>query len=136
MSRYCTSCGKEIPEGMSFCVSCGAPAAAPWEPEPQEKPVQTSYYAPPLPMLNKSEKVVGMGAFFGLMLLFSVPVIGFIACIVFAFAPENKNMKNFARGYLLYSVLMTVLSIILGVAFYASAAAILEEITGSMGSIY
>lgn len=43
-------------------------------------------------------QTVGFWEFFGLTALFSVPVVGFIACIVFMFAPKRKVMKNYARA--------------------------------------
>lgn len=45
--------------------------------------------------------VVTTGAFFGLNLLFSLPAIGWIICLIMAFAPKNKNIKNFARSKLI-----------------------------------
>ena len=40
----CTSCGKELPEGVAFCMFCGAkletPAPAPAEDAPVEEPIQ------------------------------------------------------------------------------------------------
>ena len=38
--------------------------------------------------------VVTTGAFFGLNLLFSLPAIGWIICLIMSFAPKNKNIKT------------------------------------------
>ncbi len=70
-------------------------------------PVQT-VYAPPVP--NTTNKVVSTGAYFGLMLLFALPIIGFIACIIMAFAPRNKNIKHFARAMLIWMIIAFVIT--------------------------
>ena len=38
-------------------------------------------------------------AFFGLSILFSIPVVGFIFLIVFSFNDSNLCRRNFARSY-------------------------------------
>ena len=60
-------------------------------------------------------------AYFGYQLLFSIPVIGIIALIVFAFNNENINRKNFARSYFcIYLLVVIVFAIItmLGLGSY------------------
>ena len=42
-------------------------------------------------------ETVGFWTYFGLSALFALPVVGLIAAIVFAFAPKNKSLKNYAR---------------------------------------
>ena len=63
--------------------------------------------------------VVTTGAFFGLNLLFSLPAIGWINCLIMAFAPKNKNIKNFARSKLIWIAIGIILGIIAGVVFSA-----------------
>lgn len=53
--------------------------------------------------------VVTTGAFFGLNLLFSLPAIGWIICLIMAFAPKNKNIKNFARSKLIWIAIGIIL---------------------------
>lgn len=83
----------------------------------QSQPQQTyqqPVYAPPAVMQDANPKggrygVVGTGAFFGLMLLFAIPVVGWIACIVMAFASKNENIKHFARAMLIWLIIAAVL---------------------------
>ncbi len=133
MAKFCTNCGKEISDGIAFCTECGTPAPAekpksqdektPEAPPPQQtyqlQPQQTyqqPVYAPPAVMQDAKPKggrhgVVGTGAFFGLMLLFSIPVIGWIACIIMAFAPKNENIKHYAKAMLIWIIIGIVLSV-------------------------
>ena len=43
--------------------------------------------------------LLGPWAYFGLQLLFAVPVVGFIFLIIFSFHSGNLNRRNFARSY-------------------------------------
>ncbi len=58
------------------------------------------------------KETVGFWTYFGLAALFAIPVIGFIACLVFMFAPKCKSLKNYARATMAWMVtglLVTVL---------------------------
>ena len=128
MAKFCTECGKEIAAGVVFCTECGTkapadPATATTETVTEAKdtkvetpvvhtPPAQSYqaqqtYTQPAP--DPTSKVVGTGAYFGLMLLFAIPIIGQIACLIMAFAPKNKNIKHFARAQLIWMVIAIVL---------------------------
>ena len=129
MAKFCTKCGKEIAAGVAFCTECGTkapadPVTATTEtvteakdtkveppvvhtPPAQSYQAQQTYTAPPA--ADPTNKVVGTGAYFGLMLLFAIPIIWQIACIIMAFAPKNKNIKHFARAMLIWTVIAIVL---------------------------
>ncbi len=143
MAKFCTECGKEIAAGMAFCTECGTKAPddpAPQvteavtevkaEPTPPAKP-ETPVYTPPAPAYqpqqtyaqpqptysspvpDNTNKVVGTGLYIGLMILFSIPIIGFIACIIITFTAKNKNIKNYARATLICMIIAFVLLAIL-----------------------
>ena len=128
MAKFCTECGKEIADGVAFCTECGTKAPA--DPisattetvtEAKDTKVETPVvHTPPAqsyqaqqtytqPAPDPTSKVVGTGAYFGLMLLFAIPIIGQIACLIMAFAPKNKNIKHFARAMLIWTVIAIVL---------------------------
>ena len=48
-ARFCHSCGKKLPEGISFCPYCGADLSAPFEAQPPVEPA-------PKPATPKPEK--------------------------------------------------------------------------------
>ncbi len=56
-----------------------------------QKPAPTTEQAP-------AKETVGFWEFLGLIALFAVPVVGFIALIVFMFSPKRKSLKNYARA--------------------------------------
>ena len=236
MARFCTACGKDIPDGVAFCTECGAkapannetevkkensapeasackqcgtelkkdsafctecgtpskeekteePRAAKTETMPQEQrqhrppqaqsvypsqqpvyqtyaqpayhqpqpvyqqpayqqpvypqqPQQQTYQAPPT-VKDESNGVVGTGVFFGTMLLFALPIIGFIACIVMCFAPKRKSLKNYAKANLIWAIIGLVFSILLTVGIIALGGSLMqyfgEAMGGSLGGLY
>lgn len=142
MAKFCTSCGKEIADGVAFCTECGtkapadtpqetaaeqtmaqpapeapgeqaAPAQTAFTPPPQtEQAIQQQTYTQPVPPAAQDSKVVGTGAFFGLIFLFAIPVIGWLACLIMAFAPKNKNIKHYARAMLIWLIIGLVFAVI------------------------
>jgi len=165
MAKFCTECGSEIAHGVAFCTECGvkaptdsAPAAnstassasEPQNPPPivtappptQPAPPPMAYqqvYQPPQPLAEPANDVVGTGSFFGLMLLFSLPIIGLIACIIMSFTPKNKNLKHFARAMLIWNIIgLIVAAIIIGGIYLMMNTVIdyINELTdGGLGNV-
>ena len=152
MAKFCTECGKEIAQGVAFCTECGTkapadPATATTEtvteakdtkvetpvvhtPPAQSYPAQQTYTQP---APDPTSKVVGTGAYFGLMLLFAIPIIGQIACLIMAFAPKNKNIKHFARAQLIWTIIGLIIAGLLIAGLMALGNALtdlLEQATG------
>lgn len=148
MAKFCTECGKEIADGVAFCTECGAPAPKE-EPKPQEQtaipqpepppvqqqhttPAQQPYQAQTVPMTEQKPRgkygVVSTGAFFGLTLLFAIPVIGWLACLIMAFVPKNENIKHYARAMLIWILIGIVLCVALYFLFSWAWGAIAEYI--------
>ena len=131
MARVCNSCGSQLPEGTGFCTRCGAK----YQPELRSQTPEPGYASHPA---APAEKCVSTGAFFGLMLLFSLPVLGWVICIIMAFAPKNRNIRNFARAMLIWLVIALVISLLLGLAVNAlinSATAYMNEAVGELGGL-
>lgn len=125
---YCESCGAELPEGKLSCPRCG-------EPVPQEQGDYTgrdysnfkAEYAAsgagrstrhePVysyqPKKKTPERVLGTGAFFGSILLMSIPGVGLLLQIIWALGGTGShNRRNLARAYLVFSVIGIVFAIL------------------------
>lgn len=58
-------------------------------------------------------KPISMWGYFGYELLFSIPCVGFILLLVFAFGgTKNINLKNFARSYFCYFIIIAAITTI------------------------
>jgi hypothetical protein len=120
---FCTECGVNVPEGLKFCTECGNPMGAPAQAVPAMAAVATpavpsvqnqqrAHAARQTPLPDISGAVIGTGGFIGMMLLFSIPIIGWLACVIMAFVPKNKNRRNFARAMLVFLVIGLVLAVL------------------------
>lgn len=58
--------------------------------------------------LPEKYRPIGAWTYFGLMLLFSIPVIGFICLLVYACSDSNVNKRSFARSYFCGLVLVLI----------------------------
>ena len=153
MAKFCTECGNEIRDGIAFCTNCGAkveqdistPQVMP-EMQPSTRPVPQRT-APPAPQYVPvsqpkaeipADKTVSTGTFFGLMFLFSLPILGWLICLIVAFAAKNQNIKHFARAMLIWLVIALVVGALIGLAINAFINAVtpyLEQTMGELGSI-
>ncbi len=65
-------------------------------------------------------KPISMWGYFGYQILFALPIIGFIILLVFAFGETNNiNLKNYARSYFCYLILLVILIVIFVAVFSA-----------------
>jgi hypothetical protein len=57
---------------------------------------------------------ISMWGYFGYEILFSIPCVGFILLLVFSFGgSKNVNLKNFARSYFCYMILIAILFVLM-----------------------
>ncbi len=111
----CTNCGNDVAVNQT-CAQCGtvAPAFEPPLPPPIAPKHITEANIPP------AYKPLGAWAYFGLQLLFSLPLVGFICLIVFSFDNGNIHRRNFARSYwcrFLIQVIFIILIVVLVLVF-------------------
>ena len=115
----CMSCGADLPDGISFCTSCGAKMTPPAPPQQVYDPNQMyqnqSYgnpnmqYQPqqqPMPaMMNQPMQdttPISPWGYIGYNILFAIPLVGIIMLFVYAFGSNtNINVKNYARSFLI-----------------------------------
>jgi hypothetical protein len=84
----------------------------PMKARPQTPPYQLAS-ADATPPKGSKYAVLGTGAYIGTMILCAIPVIGWLACIIIAFASKNLNRRNFARAMLVFLIIGIVLSVAL-----------------------
>ena len=53
---------------------------------------------------------ISMWGYFGYELLFSIPCVGFILLIVFDISAINVNLKNFARSYFCFLIILLIIT--------------------------
>lgn len=72
---------------------------------------------------------IGIGTYIGSLILFAIPVVGFIVCLIWACgAVKNKNLLNYSRAVLI----LMLISIVLWIVFSVVAV----TVGGSMASFY
>lgn len=69
-------------------------------------------------------------AYFGLNILFSIPVVGFVFLLVFTFSNKNINRRNYARSFWC-SALLALFIIGLCVLFAAIFGISYDEVAGT-----
>ncbi len=73
--------------------------------------------------LPEEYRPISMWGYFGYQILFSIPCVGFIALLIFAFGgTKNVNLKNFARSYFCFTIILVILVVLFTIAFGGAAA--------------
>ena len=146
MARFCTECDAKLKDDAAFCAECGAkvpagkqPGAAPeTPPQTQAQPAaaeQQTYqprqtYTVPV-STPPAVQPVSTAYYFWMMLLFAIPVVGLIVCLVTAFSGEDASRKNFSRAVLIWILVAIVLSIIVAIAIAAVGGSIMNILFNS-----
>lgn len=95
------------------------------QPEAESQEIIPAKETKPQKPAKPQADVVGMGAFFGLIPLFLIPVIGLIASIIYSFAAKNKNVKNFARAWMIWNLVgILCIALAIGAVVFAVRAAL------------
>ena len=81
-------------------------------------------------------KLLGPWGYFGLKILFSIPLVGFILLIVFSLDGSHLNRRNFARSYwcavlvgVILGVVLAIVGLILSMVFGLSLGALFTELS-------
>ncbi|MBR4866832.1 MAG: hypothetical protein IKU11_09095 [Clostridia bacterium] len=82
------------------------------------------------PVIPPEYKPLSPWAYFGYNLLFSIPLVGFICLLVFAFGGGNNvNLKNYARSFfcsLLLALILAIVAVVLVTALGVTGAVLGE----------
>ena len=149
MARFCTGCGSELNDNASFCTNCGKA----FETQPMTQPIMQNTVTQQAPKVQaqpaqpvyapQNLTAVGTSWYFGMMLLFAVPVIGWILCLVTAFTNKNPSKKNFAKAMIIWLVIGLIISIVLFFLIQWAATMVMEYVNtyaaemtgGAMGEL-
>lgn len=109
----CSKCGTQNSDQNKFCNNCGAPLNTA-EQSNQQPYQQPTYQQPAYQQSNLDYTPISMWGYFGYELLFSIPCIGFIFLLIFAFGgSKNVNVRNFARSYFcLFIILIAIILLV------------------------
>ena len=106
MTRTCKKCGGAVKMEDQFCMHCGMPLE-------KEEPVREEYAKEERQNDNKAE-VLSMGDYLLMLILLAIPVVNIIACILWIISSTcNPTRKNFAKAWMIITVIGTILSGIL-----------------------
>ena len=155
---FCTECGTKVeasqPNATVEQTQSAAPATdvtltfgeAPKAPEAPVIPTpQPVYQAAPQPVYQapadgkEIAPVVKTGAFFWLDILYVLPGIGFIACIVVAAASKNANIRHHAAAKLievLVGFVLGIIAVILCMAAIKRVGISVNDLLNSYGNLY
>lgn len=129
----CNNCGSNIPDGATFCTSCGSKISQPNRQSQQTQ--QNSYYQQPsynqngyggyqqpntTVVINQTspeyhpEEHVTVGGWIGRWLLTAIPVVGIVMLFVWAFgSTRQRSLKTWARAQLILSLIIGVVGVII-----------------------
>ena len=96
MLRYCKNCGLLLPHDADRCPQCGAPAPL-YEQDPEEDRIDA----------------MSQGATTAAMLLFAIPIAGFVLAVVWSFGgTQDPARRRLARAYLIRALVVAGLVIL------------------------
>lgn len=121
----CPKCGAE--SRGQFCTNCGTPLGDQQNNYGNGRPQQQArrsggegrQQAPRQDWQQPASvppeyKPITMWGYFGYELLFSIPCVGLILLLIFSFGgTQNVNLRNFARSYFCFLIVMVVLFVAL-----------------------
>lgn len=100
----CPNCGTHLAEDERICTLCGTQILS----NPIQKPLTKED-------LPDQFRVLSPWAYFGLQILYSIPVVGFIFLLIHTFSSGNLNRRSFARSYWCVLVLVCILAAIVAI---------------------
>lgn len=114
MLRYCKNCGLLLPHDADRCPQCGAPAPLAVRPAAQPGPAAPLYGMPDDREAEPMAEAMSQGATTGTMILFAIPVVGFILALVWSFGgTHNEARKRLARAQVVRTLVVAAAAALL-----------------------
>lgn len=101
---FCKNCGRLAHPGEDRCPKCGTPHAQPIHAAAPAGPAAPQYH----PAEEKPEvPALGFGSTLGTLVVFAIPLVGFIMMLVWSFAdaPDSARQR-LARAYLVRTLIV------------------------------
>lgn len=106
----CPKCGAALEKGQTVCPACGAKLSEKQEESPYRPAYASPIYDAPPPSSSRFAPL-SSGGFLVNMIVMSIPLIGLITALVWAFGGcKNRNRRNHARGWLLFVLILAALA--------------------------
>ena len=84
--------------------------------EPVGQAAANESKVPEQPVIPKEYKPLGAWGYFGLSLLYGIPLIGLIFVLIFSFGgTDNVNLRSFSRGVFIVKVFSVVISVVIAI---------------------
>jgi len=154
--KFCTTCGTPVvvlaptPTPTSIAAADSAGLQQTLQPgEQHQAPTQTasqdvgSKQPPQAPNYNQpahtpqleplptpqpgAQAIIGTFGWLGTLILFAIPVVGLILCIVWAFGSSNLNRRYFSRACLILSLITIALSAVFALVLGPMAMAAIKD---------
>lgn len=110
---YCTKCGREISDNSANCTYCGAPTSDTTDWGSNSNQYQNVNYQSG-PYIQEDTSPLSLGNYMVMLLITMIPVVNIIMLCVWSFGSDsNVNKRNFARAYLIFTLITIVISIFL-----------------------
>lgn len=109
------------PAPASPVVPVVAPIPAPLTPNNVPSPVSSFKPEPTTKnevVSDADRKPLSVGGAFWLLLLFAIPVVGFICSIIFSVSGKKKSRKNLSRAVLIWKIIGIILVLIFCILLY------------------
>jgi|GEM_PF-624542 len=105
----------------------------------QQNAPQMGYMPPvagaePVPMPMEEPLPAGAmstAGFFWLMFLYAIPVVGFIACLIMAFASKNASRRNYSRAVLIWVLVGLIVAVFLGIVGWIFSKSLAANLSGT-----
>lgn len=91
----------------------------------------TGYEKQEIATLPDKYRPIGAWGYFGLTILFNIPLIGFICLIVFALSGSNVNRRSFARSYFCGFIVVVVLIVVVALIMWPTIMEIIQQVIPS-----
>ena len=108
--RYCKNCGLLAPLDADHCPQCGAPLPPDPAVRPGQAPGAPLYHDPEPDAPDAPIPALTPWATLGALLLFAVPVVGFLFSLAWSFGfTKTPARRRLAQAYLIRTLVLAVI---------------------------